>query len=224
MLKKSYFATAALSILLASVGSAEAAITVYKTQASYLAAISAPGVDNYDDLDPTDTLATPQGRDAGVYKYTASTAPAEEFFPAGSQGGDVWLSTTLRKNSITFDTFSPSVRGVGGFFFRSDEFGALSSAPATINFSATDATGTKTDFLADPTQSSFLGFVSTGPFISMKLWVGDEGVGVDGVWASVNDLTLGAAAVAPPIPEPETYALMLGGLAMLGALKRRNKV
>jgi PEP-CTERM motif len=223
MLKKSCFAPAALAILLASVGSAEAAITVYKTRASYLAAISAPGVDNYDDLDPTDTLATPQSRDAGVYKYTASTAPAEEFFPAGTQGGDVWLSTTLRKNSITFDAFSPSVRGVGGFFFKTNESGLFSSAPGRINFSVTDASGTVPDKLDDSTLTSFLGFVSTDPFISLKLWVGDEGVGVDGVWASVNDLTLGAAAVAPPIPEPETYALMLGGLALLGALTRRNK-
>jgi hypothetical protein len=223
MLKKSRLAPTALAILLASFGSAEAAIAVYKTQASYLAAISAPGFDNFNDLDPADTLATPQSRVAGAYSYTASTAPAEEFFPSGTQGGDVWLSTTLRKNSITFDAFSSNVRGVGGFFFRTDSNGLLTSEPARINFSATDASETVLDKLDDSTLTSFLGFVTTGAFTSLKLWVGDEGVGVDGVWASVNDLTLGAEAVAPPIPEPETYALMLGGLALMGALVRRRK-
>ena len=224
MLKKSCFAPAALAILLASFGSAEAAIAVYKTQASYLAAISAPGVDTFDDLNPTGALATPQTRIAGPYAYTASAGPERQFFPAGEVRGDVWLSTFRRTDSITFSEFSSGVRGVGGFFFKTDESGLFSSATARINFSITDASGTVQDKLDDSTLMSFLGFVSTGPFISLKLWVADEGFGVDGVWASVNDLTLGAAAVAPPIPEPETYALMLGGLALLGALTRRNKV
>jgi PEP-CTERM motif len=213
----------ALVLMLAVSGTAQAAITVYKTQALYLAAVSAVGVDTYDDLNPTGPLATPQTRTAGTYVYTASAGPDREFFPAGTLGGDVWLSTSRNTDSITFSGFSSDVRGFGGFFFTTDDTGALTASPATINFSATDASGSEPERLTDPTPSSFLGFVSTGAFSSVKLWVGVEGTGVFNVFASVNDLTLGAAAVAPPVPEPETYALMLGGLALLVGLARNKK-
>ncbi len=33
----------------------------------------------------------------------------------------------------------------------------------------------------------------------------------------------GFGSVAPPVPEPETYGMLLGGLALLGMMARRNK-
>jgi hypothetical protein len=226
MFNKFNFVTAApaLALALASAGSAQAAITVYTTQASYVAAISAPGVDTYDDLDPTQSLVTPQARTAGAYAYTVSVGPKSEFFPAGTSAGDAWLSSDDRLDTITFDGFSSSVRGVGGYFFRTDVFGASSNLGATISLSATDNSGTVTQALVNPSVTSFVGFVSTGAFNNVKLWVGVAGTGVVDVWASANNLTLGAAALAPPVPEPETYALMLGGLALLGAQLRRKKL
>jgi PEP-CTERM motif len=223
MRKKSYFLPAALTLLLASAGSAHATITVYKTQALYLAAIANPGIDNFDDLDPADTLSTPQDRSAGAYSYRVSTGPANQFFPAGERGVDVWLSTATNTDTITFDRFSSNVRGFGGFFFGTDINGALTSASATLNMSVTDQDGTISRPLVDPTATTFMGFVTTGVFSDVRLWVGAQGFGVNGVWPTVNDLTLGTVAVAPPVPEPETYALMLGGLALLGAAARRLK-
>jgi PEP-CTERM motif len=216
-------ARSALVLMLAFSGTAQAAITVYTTQASYLAAVSAVGVDTYDDLDPNQSLVTPQTRAAGAYAYTVSVGPNSEFFPAGTFGGDAWLSSDDRLDTVTFDAFSSGVRGIGGYFFRTNNLGALSALDATINLSATDSSGTFTQSLINPTLSSFVGFVSTGAFSNVKLWVGVAGTGVANVWASVNDLTLGAAVVAPPVPEPETYALMLGGLGLLAALARRKK-
>jgi hypothetical protein len=223
MFNKFKWAPTTFALTLAFSGSAHAAISVYTTQASYLAAISAPGVDTYDDLDPSQRLVTPQARNAGAYDYLVSAGPDKEFFPSGTFGGDVWLSTNRNTDAMTFSDFSAGVRGFGGFFFRTDDAGALTSSPATLNFSVTDASGTRLEPLVDPTETSFLGFVSTEAFNSVKLWVGVEGTGVFNVFVSANDLSLGAAAVAPPVPEPTTCALMLGGLALLGAVVRRKK-
>jgi hypothetical protein len=42
------------------------------------------------------------------------------------------------------------------------------------------------------------------------------------LWPAADDLTL-AGAVSTPIPEPETYALLLSGLAILGFGARRRR-
>lgn len=209
----------ALAALLSLSGAAQAAITVYTTKASYLAAISAPGVDTFNDLNPTATLSTPQFRNAGAYGYTVAVGPTSIFFPAGTLNGDVWLSTNNRLDTVTFDSFAAGVRGVGGFFFGSTAAGTFASAPS-IGVSATDASGTTTQTLLTPATTTFLGFVSTGPMTNVKVFVPVLGTGVAGVWPTINDLTLG---VAGPIPEPQTYALMLGGLALVGAIARRRK-
>jgi hypothetical protein len=200
---------------------AHATIIVHTTQSSYLAAISAPGVDTYDDLDPTDTLSTPQTRTAGPYGYTASAGPLFSFFPAGTLGGDVWLTVDENTDTITFDGFSSGVRGVGGYFFRTDSNGLVSATPATINVTATDASGTVAQGLVNPAVTTFLGFVSDGNLSNVKVFVGTAGVGSPDVWPTVNNLTLGAAVASVPVPQ--TYVSLLMGLAMLSLTVRRNK-
>ena len=41
-------------------------------------------------------------------------------------------------------------------------------------------------------------------------------------WTLATDGNLSYGAVAAPIPEPETYALLLAGLGMLGFMGRRR--
>jgi hypothetical protein len=45
-------------------------------------------------------------------------------------------------------------------------------------------------------------------------------IGVDRILMTFNAVPL---SVATPVPEPETYAMLLGGLALIGAIARRRR-
>ena len=207
----------ASAILLFAATAANAAITTYTSQASYLSAVGTTGVDTFDDLDiaPYDGPLT---RTAGDYGYTVSAAPnSGEIWGASDDNADIWLTGGNRLDLVTFAPNTP-LAGVGGFFFGSDLLGYSTSADY-LTLSATDSTGvTVTYTINTPDLDSFVGFVSTGSLVSFSVTAGNQ----PGVWATVNDLHLSAAAAVAPVPEPETYGMMLAGLGLLGAIARRK--
>jgi hypothetical protein len=207
----------AAAVLLAVAGVSQAAISVFTTQASFLAAVTAPGVDTFADLSVTSATASPLNRTAGSYTYRA--AAPDGFFGAGS-AANPWLSTNTAADAITFSNFSTGVSAIGGFFVGSDVNGAFTSGSLTLL--ATDLLGaTSTQTIAGGV-TTFLGFVSTTSMASLVLSAVQPAGGF--LWPAADNVTLAVATVAAPVPEPETYALFLAGLGLLGVLGRRRRL
>jgi hypothetical protein len=205
----------ALAALLATAGVAQATIVVYTTQASFNAATSAQGVDTFTGLSITGSTPSPITRTAGAYTYTGAVTTTS-FFGAGTTANP-WLSTNTATDTMTFNTFLGGVQAVGGNFFGSDITGAFLAGNITIT--ATDASGTVTQTIVGATTTSFLGFVSNGAMSSLTVTSVQPASGF--LWPTLDNLTLAKAVVA--VPEPETYAMMLAGLGLVGFFARRRR-
>jgi hypothetical protein len=197
----------ALAALLSTAAAAHADITVYTSQTAFLAAVSAPGTDTFDDL-AVAPYPSPLARMAGAYSYTAAADGG--IYGAGS-GTDHWLSTNIATDAITFSGFSPGVLALGGFFFGSDINGAFIPG-TTMTLTATSGE-TRTITLDDTTAGTFLGFVSTSQLSSVVLNATQPATYP--AWPTVNDLTLA-------VPEPASYAMLLAGLGLAGFAARRR--
>jgi hypothetical protein len=208
-------------LLCAGVGVAQAAITVYTDQASFLAAVTAPAVDSFDDL--------PQGiglgmgvvlnRAAGTQSYSASAmarGAADQFYNSGA-GADTWLSTNEPDAVITLSGFTTNTRALGGFWFGTGaDGGFVAGAPLTLVVS--DANGaTRTQNFSAPVTSFFLGFVSDAALSMVKLNSNDPLL----AWPSINNLVLAQTAA---VPEAGSGAFMLLGMMGIALYARRRAV
>ena len=204
----------ALAALIVTAGASQAAVTVYTTQASFLAAVTAPGVDTYTGFSISNPTPSPINRTAGAYGYTA-TAETSSFFGAGTTANP-WLSTNIAADDVTFSNFTGGVGAIGGLFFGSDISGLF--AAGEISLEATDSFGaTSTYTVTAATVNSFVGFVSTGAISSLVV---SAVQGASPLWPTIDNLTLAQAA---PIPEPGTYGLLLAGLGVVGFVARRRR-
>lgn len=209
----------ACGVLLLACGSAGAAITTYTDQASFLAAISAPATDSFDDLAIGSVLQGPVARTAGPYGYSANTVPGATLFVAGT-AGDAWLSSNTALDAIVALSFSGGVRAAGGFFFGSDFGGAF--APGDVRVSASEAASTVSETITNATTGSFLGFVSSTGLTGLEV-VALQPSG-DFLWPTIDDLTLGReGGGSTVIPLPGGFALMGSALLLAGLAAGRRR-
>ena len=121
-------------------------------------------------------------------------------------------SFTVVDGSFAGDTFKLTNFG--------SDIGATSAVAPTVYSSAPDTGNNFDAALTNPAFSSTVLTFGAGSYsISGRL---DQSVTMDGV--SPLNATLGAVRLTvAPIPEPSTYALLLGGLGLVGLLARRRR-
>lgn len=193
-----------LAILLSAACSAQAEITIYTDQAAFLAAVSAPGVDSYNDLSYQaypDTLY----REAGAYRYQAYSESG--LFGTGTPS-DGWLSNNHTRAPIVFSNFSGGVNAFGGNFFASDIMGDYLPGGSVV-LTAIDGSAL-TYTVIGATTDSFLGFISSTPLTSVVLNSAEE------YWPTANNVVLA-------VPEPTSYGMLLAGCGVLGLFARRRR-
>lgn len=195
---------------------AHAQFTVYTNLAEYLAAVSRPGTDTYNDLSITGFPLPPLERNVsnGSATYTYFASAVDGIFIVGTDA-DAWLSTNDALAALSLDLSASGVAGVGGFFFGTGLEGDVLPG-AGIQLTATNSIGARVITVFPSTTSTFRGFVSqSGDVLSLSVLSIQNGVVV---FPTVNDLVLGRA-----VPEPSTLALLVAGALGLVYTTRRRR-
>jgi hypothetical protein len=190
---------------------AHAQFTVYTNLADYLAAVSAPATDTYDDLALDEFSEFPFTRTVSSYSYQVS-APLGTYV-VGTED-DSWLSTNEETDILTLDNFSGGVAGIGGFFFATNFDGDV--LPGTqLVLTVSNNGGTSVFDVTSAGPSDFRGFVSlNGNITSLSVAASES-------FSTVNDLVLGGSTVV--VPEPTAFALLVAGACGLALSARRRR-
>jgi hypothetical protein len=163
---------------------------------------------------PAGTLVGVGGRESAIVNTTAGTLTAT-FLGFEALDTDTFTfslgSGTLSNKGTVGDSISGNVgAGMLNFTFRDTFAGTLIGNGQSLG-----------DFTSYAVLGSFVGSVFT-PFTlgnTYDLILGfNDGLRVD---ADYDDMVIGVRVAA--IPEPESYALMLAGLAAVGFIARRRK-
>lgn len=203
-----------LAVLLFNLGAAHAQVTVFTDRSSFSAAVVASSqlVDTFDDLTPGPLIGViPLTRVEG---RVSAGSGLDTFAALDGGDGDVWLTTYRPGLRMAFYNLYLSSTyyhlGVGGNFFLTDDNGAVAPGILDVHF-LTRGSGGSTVRLVNPTPDTFIGFVGLGV---VQIAV----IPVDGLYhTTANNFT-----VAQAVPEPETYAMLLAGLGVIGSAARRR--
>lgn len=178
---------------------ANALVTTYTTEASWLTAVGSGSVlENFNDL----VLAEPLTSITGGSFQTGTNA----FVGQLVYGGIVNNPGSI----ITFN-FSTAITALGGFWDLAGPGGMGSNITLNLIGGGTEVFS---NYFSRTLAGSFQGFTASSAFNSMTL---SEGTGCCQETFQLENLRIS------PVPEPETYAMFMVGLGLIGFMARRRK-
>ncbi len=121
------------------------------------------------------------------------------------------------------DQFTFSVEGEMGMNFNSIVSSISRSADTGLDITGMALYGSD-DTLISEGMSVHTGAMDVWTLSADNLMAGDYYIQVSGTLVSDSAASFGGAVALAPVPEPETYGMMLGGLGILGFLARRRKI
>ena len=188
-----------------------------QAQVTYSGGTDVTSILGYDPSGPAATLASPGGIDNATITTTAGSLTATFL---GFEAGDF---TTFGFGPGTLGNHGPLGATISGFVSA----GSLpfTFADLTMGTSVGNGGNPGSSFTSYAVLGSFAGGVFT-PFTLGGLYdlviAFNDGARVDGDY---DDMVVGLSVT--PVPEPETYALMLAGLGAIGFVatrRRRNRL
>ena len=215
-----------MAALMAVAVESKAALTFYGSNATFAAATTTLAVDAYTDLFTIPFsvvyIISPQTRTIGSFSYTATANGGFTIFDFGL---DPELLARSSAATMVFNGFTGAPSAIGGNFWGND-FAINQTLATNFVLEVSDSNGgTLSVIVGGNGFSNFVGFTTDSGSIT-SLSIAAELPNTAGASVTVDNFTLGAnAALLPPapIPEPETYAMMLAGLGLTGFVARRRK-
>jgi len=143
-----------------------------------------------------------------------------------TDGSGFFGDTFAAGNSgATFDDhFTFSVEGTTGWTFDAIISSISRSADTGLDITGLSLYSVTGDTLITQGNQLQSGSIDVWTLSSDSLAAGDYYLAVSGNLVSTGAASFGGAvSMAAPVPEPETYGMMLAGLGVLGFLARRRK-
>lgn len=198
---------------------AQATITTYDSEASFLAAAGALDFESFETLPPSDTgsdflsvVSTPNFDVSTSQQFMQIRGdPPVSFAPHGNQ---VLFWSAETQGTITFDNFGPGIYSFGLYitdWANSVDPGYLAALIFTNDIGDTDTIASTDTGLGDY-NDIFFGVVSDTPFTSVSLTTTNN----DG-WIFFDKVYTGE-----PVPEPSTFLLMALGLICTAGASRKK--
>ena len=134
-------------------------------------------------------------------------------FSKGNSAGDIFTTATFSNGYINFDYLGTAGVNGGGYVGVSQAFAG------THTWLAGSSTSYATPFklINDGTWHHYsIAFTGTGHIMLEQFASNTPGVG------KFSNLSVSDVAIAA-VPEPESYAMLLAGLGLMGAIARRRK-